>query len=166
VKALNHFDAGEGVMFGCNAWKLLSNSWPGFEIVLGVILIVFTTNVFAETWKRGTEQEEKRGAKLYVMHCQACHGSNGVGGQPVPPMLRNPDYFEPPALDDSQHAWHHSDENLVEMILEGSPRTPQMPAWKSVLSQQEAADLVAYMKSLWSDRALSCQGPKHMSCMH
>jgi len=153
-------------MPGFNEWKLLSKRQYGFLITFTLIMIVFTTNVFAETWKRGTEQEVKREKKLYVAHCQTCHGVNGVGGNPIPSVVRNPDYIVPPALDDSQHAWHHSDEDLIETILEGSPRTKQMPAWKSILSRRDAADLVAYMKSLWSDRALSCQGPKHMSCMH
>ena len=80
-------------------------------------------------------------------------------------FIRNPEYFVPPALDDSQHAWHHSDEDLIKMILEGSPRTKQMPSWKKLLSKRDAADLVAYMKSLWGSRALECQGPKHMSCL-
>lgn len=153
-------------MFSFKQWKLLSNKLPNYLLVVLFISVVITTNVLAETWKRGTEQEVKRGKKLYVTHCQTCHGVNGVGGQPISSFVRNPDYIVPPALDDSQHAWHHSDEDLIETILEGSPRTTQMPAWKSILSKRDAADLVAYMKILWSDRALSCQGPKHMSCMH
>jgi len=150
-------------MFNFKDHRFFSKRLPRFLIV--VIFIALTTNVFAETWKRGTPQEVKRGKKLYVAHCQTCHGVNGVGGKPVNSMLRNPDWIVPPALDDSQHAWHHSDEALIATILNGSPRTTEMPAWKSILSERDAADLVAYMKSLWSDRALSCQGPKHMSCM-
>ena len=30
---------------------------------------------------------------------------------------------------------------------------------------EQARDLVAYMKSLWSDQILECQGPRHMSYM-
>lgn len=153
-------------MFDILGQRLLFNRQSKFMIVFMVIFIVFTTNAVAETWKRGTTQEVKRGNDLYVTHCQTCHGVNGVGGKPVNSMLRNPDWIVPPALDDSQHAWHHSDENLIEVILDGSPRTSEMPAWKSTLSKQDAVDLVAYIKSLWSDRALSCQGPRHMSCMH
>jgi mono/diheme cytochrome c family protein len=138
--------------------------------LMGVAAVIFvcvltSTNALAETGKRGSEHAVKRGKKLFEAHCQSCHGKNGVGQPPIPWSIRNPKYITPPALDDSQHAWHHSDENLIKTILEGSPRTSQMPAWKNVLSRRDAADLVAYMKSLWSDRALACQGPKHMSCM-
>lgn len=142
------------------------NLLSGTLIIIALMLFAMSTSVLAETWKRGTAQEITRGKKLYTWYCQSCHGIDGVGGQPIPWSIRRPDYIVPPALDDSQHAWHHSDENLIQTILEGSPRTSQMPAWKSVLSKRDAADLVAYMKSLWSDQALSCQGPKHMSCMH
>jgi len=71
-----------------------------------------------------------------------------------------------PALDASAHAWHHTDEALVRTILDGSPRTQRMIAWKNKdLTEQNAQDLVAYITSLWTQRELDCQGPKHMQCM-
>ena len=71
-----------------------------------------------------------------------------------------------PALDSSAHAWHHTDVALQKLILEGSSRTPRMEAWKKTgLSNKEAHDLVAYIKSLWTQRELECQGPNHMQCM-
>ena len=51
------------------------------------------------------------------------------------------------------------------MVLEGLRRTNRMPAWKSVLSEKEAYDIVSYIKNLWSPSIIACQGPKHMSCM-
>jgi len=68
-------------------------------------------------------------------------------------------------LNDTSHAWHHSDEQLAQTILQGIQRTNRMPAWKNVLTEKQAYDIVAYIKSLWSPRILACQGPKHMSCM-
>lgn len=71
-----------------------------------------------------------------------------------------------PALDASAHAWHHTDEALQKLILEGSARTSRMAAWKNTgLTENDAHDLVAYIKSLWTQRELDCQGPKHMQCM-
>ena len=57
-----------------------------------------------------------------------------------------------PALDDSQHAWHHSDDDLTAFVLNGSPRTPRMPAWKGTLSEGQVRDIVAYIKSLCDAR--------------
>ncbi len=119
---------------------------------------------FAETGKPPDKKSALRGEKLYAAHCQSCHGKRGVGESINPPFVRQPGYFPAPALDDSQHAWHHTDEDLVEFIMEGSTRTKRMAAFKGLLSEKQARDIVAYIKSLWGSRALACQGPQHMSC--
>ncbi len=136
-----------------------------FVLGIAVLFAIFAGHTAAETGKSPDPEAAKRGQKLYEQYCESCHGKNGVGEPPIPASLRLPGYFGAPALDDSQHAWHHSDQNLARVILEGSRRTQRMPGWKGVLSTQDAVDIVAYMKSLWSARALECQGPKHMSCM-
>jgi len=109
---------------------------------------------------------EKRGQILYAQKCQSCHGKNGVGETYNIQALTDKAYIMAPALDASAHAWHHTDEALVKTILEGSPRAPRMLAWgKAGVSEEDAIDLVSYMKSLWTKRELDCQGPKHMQCM-
>jgi mono/diheme cytochrome c family protein len=105
---------------------------------------------------------EHRGEKLYQSNCRQCHGLRGVGETHSDMTLNNPRYVRAPALDDSTHAWHHSDDALVKTILEGSPREPRMRSFKDVLREQDARDIVAYMKSLWGRRALACQGSLHM----
>jgi mono/diheme cytochrome c family protein len=111
-------------------------------------------------------QSVQEGEKLYTTHCQSCHGAEGVGETYTMESLTNEKYIMAPSLDDSTHAWHHTDEALVKMILDGSQRTERMLAWKEQgLTEQNARALVAYMKSLWGQRALECQGPKHMQCM-
>lgn len=134
-------------------------------LIFAMLFSLITGHAAAETGKPPDPDAVKRGVPLYKQFCESCHGMNGVGEPPIPASLRLPGYISAPALDDSQHAWHHSDEALVRVILQGSRRTPRMPAWNNVLSSQDAFDIVAYMKSLWSARALECQGPKHMSCM-
>ncbi|MBT4079663.1 MAG: cytochrome c [Gammaproteobacteria bacterium] len=113
-----------------------------------------------------TSEQEMRGQKLYVDKCQSCHGINGVGETYTIEALTNRDYLMAPAMDESAHAWHHTDEALIKTILEGSPRQSRMEAWgKLGVTQKDAEDLVAYMKSLWGERIKSCQGPAHMRCM-
>ena len=91
---------------------------------------------------------------------------DGVGEPTVPWSIRRTDFIESMPLDETSHAWHHGAEQLIEMILDGTSHSrTRMPVWRNILSEQDAADLVAYMKSLWSDRIVSCQGPKHMDCM-
>ncbi len=110
-------------------------------------------------------KNEIRGQQLYSTHCKSCHGAMGVGETYSPQALTDKDYFMAPALDDSMHAWHHTDDALVNTILNGSPRKSRMIALKNILSEADAHDIVQYMKSLWGTRALDCQGPKHMQCM-
>ncbi|MCW8907400.1 MAG: cytochrome c [Sedimenticola sp.] len=105
------------------------------------------------------------GERLYSQHCVACHGERGAGEAPIPPTIRAPGYLAAMPLDETSHAWHHSDEQLVETIMEGLRRTDRMPPRKGLLSQAEARQLVAYIKSLWSPRIIACQGPAHMRCM-
>jgi mono/diheme cytochrome c family protein len=108
---------------------------------------------------------EARGQNLYTQKCQSCHGKDGVGENYSNQSLTDKDYLMAPAMDASAHAWHHTDEALIKTILEGSQRTQRMIAWKSKgLTERNAQDLVAYIKSLWTQRELDCQGPKHMQC--
>ncbi|MEE8483071.1 MAG: hypothetical protein V3S46_00605, partial [Nitrospinota bacterium] len=80
--------------------------------------------------------------------------------------ITEPDVAPAPALDDSAHAWHHSDQNVIETILEGSQQEDsRMVAWKETLSKTDAKNVLTYMKSLWSLRSLACQGSRHMACM-
>ncbi len=93
-----------------------------------------------------------RGKVVYEKHCMECHG---VGGKGLPDDWRVRDadgMFPPPPLDDSAHAWHHPTAVLLEMIRDGSPQGQgKMPGWKDKLSEQDMQDVVAYIKSLWSD---------------
>lgn len=93
-----------------------------------------------------------RGKAVYEAHCMTCHGPGGKG-QPGDWRIRDADgYYPPPPLDDSAHAWHHPTAALLETIRDGSPQGQgRMPAWKGTLSEREMQDVVAYIKSLWSD---------------
>ncbi|HMM47508.1 MAG TPA: cytochrome c [Thiobacillaceae bacterium] len=96
--------------------------------------------------------EVARGRVVYERHCLECHGAEGQG-LPGDWRIRDADgHFPPPPLDGSAHAWHHPTAALLETIREGSPAGQgKMPAWKGKLTEQQMQDVVAYIKSLWSD---------------
>jgi len=100
----------------------------------------------------------RRGKAIYQQDCVSCHGTDGVGEAP---RLGELETGLAPALDETMHAWHHTDENLATIIRDGT--SGRMPGWGSALSDGQIGDLVAYIKSLWDERALRCQGPAHMS---
>ena len=104
--------------------------------------------------------------KTYEEYCQSCHGENGVGERPKDIHGQDEYGFVAPPLDNSSHGWHHDDGNLAHTILNGSPRNPRMLAFKEIMSEEDAKNTVAYIKSLWNFRSLACQGARHMKCMH
>lgn len=143
----------------------MKNNFCCTTFFLVLILIILTPSVIlAETGKKPDPESVKSGKILYEKHCQVCHQKDGAGANPVPWSIRNPSYIPPMPLNETSHAWHHSDEQLVQTILHGITQR-NMPAWSQVLSEKQAKEIVAYIKSLWSQKILECQGPKHMSCM-
>lgn len=93
----------------------------------------------------------QRGAAVYRANCTGCHGPSG---EATPDWRKpNPDgKYPPPPLDSSAHAWHHSTEVLKKTILKGTPpEIGSMPAWEGKLTEQQVADVVVWIKSLWSD---------------
>lgn len=134
--------------------------------VIALLLLLIVDFVRAETGMPPDPESVERGRQLYNSYCIACHKRDGVGEPTVPWSIRRPDLVEAMPLNETSHAWHHGDEQLMSIILDGTPRTRvRMPVWRGALSEEQAADLVAYIKSLWSARIISCQGPKHMDCM-
>jgi mono/diheme cytochrome c family protein len=155
-----------------NLWEVVNNRFGSQVVARNHYGRLVVSDNYGEDWHklRGPyhprSEAEKRGQGIYTEKCQVCHGVDGVGETYTQQALTDKDYIMAPALDESAHAWHHTDEQLAETILEGSPRTPRMPAGKnSGISAADARDLVAYIKSLWTRRELDCQGPKHMECM-
>jgi cytochrome c oxidase cbb3-type subunit 3 len=73
--------------------------------------------------------EAGRGEIVYANNCQACHGSGATGG--VGPKLAG-------------NAILGDDERFLETVLHGRGA---MPAWESVLSMQDIADVRAWLQA-------------------
>ena len=71
----------------------------------------------------------KRGGDVFIHNCQACHGSGGNGGM-GPRLARNPILKQ--------------EDVFRETVLNGRG---SMPAWGSVLSPQDIADVHAWLLS-------------------
>ena len=85
------------------------------------------------------------GAQVYADYCAACHGPNGEGRTEIAAA---------PALDSSEHAWHHADGQLQQIILDGGQT---MPAFRDTLSNQEVIAVVRYFQTWWADGQLQSQ---------
>ena len=90
------------------------------------------------------------GAALYVRNgCINCHGPSGLGGVPNP---LSEDKTIPPLSGQDFREEFNTDAKITEMIRSGSvigkPPIASMPHWGGILSDEELADLAAYLKTL------------------
>ena len=90
------------------------------------------------------------GAALYVRYgCINCHGPNGLGGIPNP---LSADKVIPPLSGGGFRHDFPTDAAIAAVIRSGSVigKAPivSMPHWGGILSSQQIADLIAYLKTL------------------
>ena len=90
------------------------------------------------------------GAGLYIRYgCINCHGPNGLGGVPNP---LSPDKTIPPLSGGDFRGEFNTDAKIAAVIRSGSVigRAPivSMPHWGGILSNQQIAQLIAYLKTL------------------
>ena len=91
-----------------------------------------------------------RGAKVYEQQCEACHGERGQG---VPSIY--------PALAGNRAVLMDLPNNLVQIVRKGgfSPSTagnPQpfgMPPFGQVLSNEDIAAVITYVRQAWGNAA-------------
>jgi alcohol dehydrogenase (quinone), cytochrome c subunit len=90
------------------------------------------------------------GAKVYFQQCRSCHADDGKGyGQYMPPMAGNPGALEP---DPSTYI------NLVlngsmRLVVNGAPDGYRMPPFRSVLNDQQVAEVVSFIRKGWGNAA-------------
>jgi mono/diheme cytochrome c family protein len=97
-----------------------------------------------------------RGKKLFATNCVVCHGPGGRGDGPAGAALN------PKPVDLTKMAGQHSDGDFAWKIANG--RGP-MPAWKSVLQENQIWDLVNFIQSLGGKKPDASHG-KHEHGQH
>lgn len=90
------------------------------------------------------------GRGLYNQHCASCHGANLEGAPEWKTPLADGSFPAPPH-DSTGHTWHHSDELLIDITLNGgNPQSnSKMPAFKEQLSHDQVVAILDYIKSQW-----------------
>ncbi|SLM48930.1 exported protein of unknown function [Nitrospira japonica] len=79
-----------------------------------------------------------KGKVLFERNCAGCHGAEGKGNGY---KLLGPD----PADLTSRRTAAKSDGELLKTIHDGKPN---MPAWKNLLSDEQARDVLVYVRTL------------------
>jgi len=115
-------------------------------LVFFLLVLLLVGQVSAQT--RG---DARNGRELYTEKCVLCHGSRGEGWDWTKKVARPP----VPVPDLAKTAPELSDQYLFDAVKGGGEavgKTRFMPPFGFQLSDQEVWDLVAYMRSLSSNR--------------
>ena len=86
------------------------------------------------------------GKEIYQANCSLCHGETGEGFAK--------ENIPAPALNGSMHAWHHSDEQILALIRQGSNA---MPAVGKDWTDEEVEAVWAYVKHWWTPQQRKAQ---------
>lgn len=92
----------------------------------------------------GLSPAEKKGETLFQANCAFCHGATGTGRNWIGSFMEP----HPRDLTDPRFMSGMTRDRLAQAIREGLPNT-SMPAWKSVLSEQEIAQIIAYISRVF-----------------
>lgn len=102
------------------------------------------------------------GQRLYVDNCASCHGADLEGQPDWQTPLASGRYPAPPH-DETGHTWHHADALLVQIIRDGTAAVvgdgykSDMPGFGDVMSDDQIAAVLAYIKSTWPERERAIQ---------
>lgn len=122
--------------------------------------LAVAAGIGAQFFRPNARADHANGAALYDENCASCHGADLEGAPDW--QNRNPDgTMKPPPHDDSGHTWHHTDSQLFLYTKLGGAGAmasvgmtdfnSAMPAFEGVLSDAEIREILAFIKSTWSE---------------
>ncbi len=110
------------------------------------------------------------GAKLYAENCATCHGAN-LEGQPNWRSPNENGVFPAPPHDETGHTWHHDNALLFIYTKLGGKAalaaqgvtdfSSGMPAFDSVISDEDIWNILAFIKSEWPERQQNVQASRN-----
>tara|TARA_Y100000815_G_scaffold19648_1_gene16859 strand:- start:628 stop:1110 length:483 start_codon:yes stop_codon:yes gene_type:complete len=103
-----------------------------------------------------TAEQIELGQEVYAANCASCHGAN-LEGQPDWRRRNVNGRMPAPPHDASGHTWHHADRPLFTITKLGVGAVvpgyeSDMPAFEGILSDDEIAAVLAFIKSTWPER--------------
>ena len=127
--------------------------------------LYFQNGAFAGPPLQPERVDLDRGKTLYAQTCAACHGAN-LEGQENWQAQGSGETPPAPPHDETGHTWHHGDALLftytklggeAALAQKGIEFTSGMPGFGEMLTDQEIWDILAFIKSTWSDRIREVQ---------
>ncbi|MFT5196821.1 MAG: mono/diheme cytochrome c family protein [Cellvibrionaceae bacterium] len=106
------------------------------------------------------------GRQVYAQNCASCHGEN-LEGQPDWKLPNDDGTMKAPPHSEDGHTWHHSDAYLLDRIRNGTQlldaatqNLSNMPAYDTILTDEEIDSVLAYIKNTWSPRIQEMQSQR------
>ncbi|MEM5344586.1 c-type cytochrome [Paraburkholderia azotifigens] len=97
-----------------------------------------------------TRPANDAGARVYTAYCMHCHGVDGRGFAPMlAPLAGNPNVLEK----DPSSLINVTLNGTEDLVIGGIPAAYPMPKYASVLSDQQVADVVSFIRSGWGNGA-------------
>ena len=94
-----------------------------------------------------------RGMELYKSNCASCHMGNLAGNPDWKSGLDDDGQRLPPPLNGTGHTWHHSPEQLFQVIRYGykkfDPNYKGKMQGNDDLSEDDVWSILEYIKSVW-----------------
>ena len=96
-----------------------------------------------------------KGMELYTNNCVSCHMENLVGNPDWKSGVDEDGQRLPPPLNGTAHTWHHSPDQLFQVIRYGykkfDPNYKGKMLGNEDLSEDDVWSILAYIKSLWPE---------------
>ena len=112
-------------------------------VAIGLALLTWLPRQSAEPLV--SEEVVALGAGVYAQTCASCHGDQGEGHSAL---------VTAPALNGSEHSWHHADGQIQQLITMGGT---QMPAFGDELEDEEIFAVIRFIQTWWSADQLASQ---------
>ena len=111
-----------------------------------------------------------QGSQIYQNNCASCHGAN-LEGQPNWRQRDAEGRLPAPPHNKDGHTWHHDTTMLFDYTKLGGQEalrrvgvknyTSGMPAFDGILTDQDIWDILAYIRSTWSQEIQDLHATRH-----
>jgi len=109
--------------------------------------VIFVPLMIFPSWEIYSAQDNAEAKRLYATYCSNCHGVSGRGDGLAAKSLP----VKPANHTDGQVMGQFSDKYLHDIISKGGSgvgKSSFMPAWGSLLKEQQIRNIISYMRSL------------------
>ena len=121
------------------------------------IIIIFSFSLISifsyEVVAKSKDIDIFKGMELYTSNCASCHMGNLAGNPDWKSGMDDDGQRLPPPLNGMGHTWHHSPEQLFQVIRYGykkfDPNYKGKMLGNDDLSEDDVWSLLEYIKSVW-----------------